>query len=237
VRTIAVVGSSAAVIEMLLAMEHRLARAAGENVPRFALITEAPHVLHEHTPAMRKRIGKILIARDIVLYAGSAVAAVEPGAVVTSTGRRIAADRVIWATPAAGAPWLASSSLACDAHGFVRVSASLQSVSDPFVFAVGDCATRDGAPHLKGRAFAARDGAPLAANLRRAARHEPLVDVRPRQRSMSVITTGPRHAVAAWGPVISDGERIWRWKERVDRAYLARYHPPVANSEAAVPPQ
>jgi selenide,water dikinase len=225
------------VIEMLLAMEYRLALTAGENAPRFALITAAPHVLHGHTPTLRKRIGKILVARDIVLHQASAVTAVEPGAVVTTTGRRIAADRVVWAAPAAGAAWLAASSLACDARGLVRVNASLQSVSDPFVFAVGDCASRDDALPRTRPLSAARDGASLAANLRRAAHHEPLVEARPRQRSMSVITTGPRHAVASWGPVISDGERIWRWKERVDRAYLARYHPPMANSEGAVAAQ
>jgi len=237
VRTIAVVGSGTTAVEMLLAMEYRLRQTAGESAPRFALITEAPHVLHEHIPAMRKRIGKILVARDIVLYTGSAISAVETGAVVTTTGRRIAADRVVWATPAAGASWLAASSLACDRHGFVRVNASLQSVSDPFVFAVGDCATQDGAPEHSGRAFAAREGVPLAANLRHAARHEPLVLVRPRRRRWSVIATGPRDAVASWGPVISHGEHVWRWKDRIDRAYLARYLPPATKTEEKATPQ
>ena len=96
-------------------------------------------------------------------------------------------------------------------------------MSDPFVFAVGDCATKDGAPEHRGRAFAAREGVPLAANLRHAAHHEPLALVRPRRRQWSVIATGPRDAVASWGPVISHGERIWRWKDRIDRRFVARY--------------
>jgi selenide,water dikinase len=237
VGAVAVVGGGAAVVELLLAMQFRLAGALGESAPRFALITEAPHVLHEHIPAVRKRLGKILVARDVVLHTGGAVTSVMPGALMTATGRRIAADRIVWATSAAGAPWLAASSLACDPHGFVRVNASLQSVSDPFVFAVGDCASQDGTVAQRGGVPLAREGAALAANLRHAAHHEPLVVSKPRQGRLSVITTGPRYAVASWGPVMSAGERVWRLKDRIDRAYVARYHPPMPKTEDPAPPQ
>ena len=172
-----------------------------------------------------------------MLYTGSTVTAVEPGAVVTAAGRRIAADRVVWAMPAAGEPWLAASSLACDSRGLVRVNASFQSVSDPFVFAVGDCATRDGAIPSSRRASALSHGEALAANLRHASRREPLVPVRPRWHGLSVITTGPRHAVASWGAVMCEGERVWRWRDRVDRESLARYDPPRPKTEARIPAQ
>ena len=231
VRTIAVVGGGASAVEMLLAMQYRLAATAGENAPRFALVTDAPHILHKHIAAVRRRLGRILIARDVVLHTGSAVTAVAPGAVLTANGRRIAADRIVWAGGSAGALWLAGSSLACNERGFVRVNASLQSVSDPFVFAVGDCATQDGALPRGPGAIPAREGASLAANLRHAAHHEPLVVSRPRPRRLCIIATGPRHAVAAWGPVVSAGERVWRWKDRRDRAHLARFRPPAPKGE------
>ena len=227
IRTVAVVGGGAAGVEMLLAMQHRFARICGEGAPRFALITDWPHILHEHLPSVRKRLGKILVARDVVLHTASVVVAVESAAIVTAKGRRIAADRVVWATTAAAAPWLAASSLACDARGFVRVNTLLQSVSDPFVFAVGDCATPDGNATRKFGAFSAREGAPLAANLRRAAHQVPLVECRPRPRRLSFINTGPRHAVVSWGSVMFEGDQVWRWKNQIDHAYLARYRPPV----------
>lgn len=231
VRTVAVVGDGADAVELLLAMQSRLAATLGESAPRFALVTGASHVLHDHVPGVRRRVGKILVARDVVLHTGSVVVAVEAGAVLTASHRRIAADRVVWAVAPAGASWLGSSSLACDARGLVRVNASLQSVSDPFVFAVGDCATRDAAHVMEPDAAGVREGAVLAANLRHAARHEPLVVSKPRTRRLSFITTGPRHAVAALGPLVSEGERAWRWKERVDRAYLARYRPSAPQAE------
>jgi selenide,water dikinase len=227
VRTIVVVGGGAGGVEMLLAMQYRLAQALGGDAPRFALLTDQSHLLPQHSPAVRKYLGKLLVARDVVLHTASAAVAVEIGAVVTGGGRRIAADRVIWATSAAAPPWLAASSLACDERGFVRVNRFLQSVSDPFVFAAGDCATQDGNPRPKSGVFAVREGPPLAANLRRIARHEPLVAFTPQRRALSLIATGAQHAVASWGPIEADGEWIWRWKDRIDRRFCARYRPPL----------
>lgn len=227
VRTVAVVGGGAGGVEMLLAMQYRLAQALGEDAPRFALITDQPHLMAQHTPSVRKRFGKMLVARDVVLHTGSAAVAVENGAVITASGRHIAADRVVWATSASAEPWLATSSLACDERGFVRVNRFLQSVSDPFVFAAGDCASQDDQTRSKSGVFAVREGPPLAANLRHAVRHEPLQPFAPQQRLLSIIVTGARHAVASWGPVEADGEWVWRWKDRIDRGYIARYRLPA----------
>src|SRR6266496_577757 len=226
VHTIVVVGAGAGGVEALFAMQFRLTQTMGGESPRFALVTDQPHVLPEHAPSGRKRRGKLLVARDVVLHTGSGAVAVEAGAVVTANGRRIAADRVVWATSASAAPWLAASALDCDARGFVRVNSHLQSVADPFVFAAGDCASLEPDPRPKSGVFAVREGPPLAANLRRAARHEPLVAYVPQRQALSLITTGNRCAVASWGPFAAEGEWIWRWKDRIDRRFCARYRPP-----------
>ncbi len=226
VRTIVVVGAGAGGVETLFAMQFRLAQALAGEMPRFALVTDQAHILPEHAPSVRKRLGRLLIARDVVLHTGSAAVAVESGAVLTANGRRIAADRVVWATSASAAPWLAASSLDCDARGFVRVNRNLQSVSDPFVFAAGDCATQRGHPRPKSGVVAVRQGPPLAANLRHAARHEPLVAFVPQRLTLALITTGARHAVASWGPIAANGPWVWRWKDRIDRKFCARYRPP-----------
>ncbi len=233
VRTIVVVGAGAGGVEALFAMQFRLTQTMAGEAPRFALVTDQPHVLPEHPPSVRKGLGKLLIARDVVLHTGSAAVAVEPGAVVTANGRHIAADRIIWATSASAAPWLAASSLDCDARGFVRVNRHLQSVSDPSVFAAGDCATQDGEPRPKSGVFAVREGPPLAANLRHAARHETLVAFTPQRRTLALITTGGRHAVASWGPAAAQGEWVWRWKDRIDRRFCARYRLPEGATRAA----
>jgi selenide,water dikinase len=227
VRTVAVVGGGAAGVEMLLAMQHRLNLTCGDAAPRFTLVTDAPHILHDHSAAVRRRIGRILVSRDVVLHTLGAVVAVEPGAVVTASRRRIAADCVVWAMPPAAAPWLSVSGLACNPGGLVRVNAYLQSVSDPFVFAAGDCATPDVSAPRQSGPYSVRESVSLAANLRRAAHHEPLAIRRHRQRRPFFITTGPRHAVVSWGPAAFEGERIWQWKHSIDRAHVERYRPPL----------
>ena len=100
VHSIAVVGGGAGGVEMLLAMQHRLRTSLGNAAPRFALITDQAQLLPEHPPAVRAYFGRLLVAREVVLHLNSGAIAVEPGTVIVTHHRRIAVDRIIWATAA-----------------------------------------------------------------------------------------------------------------------------------------
>ena len=50
-------------------------------------------------------------------------------------------DGSTWVTQAGGAAWLSDTGLALDDDGFVRVNETLQSETDPLIFAAGDCAS------------------------------------------------------------------------------------------------
>jgi len=226
VNTIAVVGGGAGGVEVLLAMQYRLQQEMGPATPRFALITDQPHILAQHAAGVRARMGRILVARGVVLHQDSAAIAVERGAVIVSHGRRIASDRIVWATGAAPAAWLAASGLQCDDAGFVAVDADLKSPPHPFVFAAGDCASQIGAPRPKSGVFAVRQGPALAANLRRAAHAEPLQRYRPQRDALALISTGDRHAIASRGSLVVEGDWVWRWKDSIDRGFVAKYVPP-----------
>jgi selenide,water dikinase len=227
VRTIAVVGAGAGGVEVLLAMQHRLSAALGASAPRFALITDQPTVLSQHSPIVRARFGRILVERGVVLHLQSGAVAVEPGTVVVTQGRRIAVDRIVWATAASAQPWLADSGLACDDRGFVLVDVHLRSPSHPFVFAAGDCASQLGHPRPKSGVFAVRQGPSLAANLRRAADGSPLRRYIPQRVALALISTGGRHAIASRGPFVVEGDWVWRWKDRIDRRFMAKYVVPI----------
>jgi pyridine nucleotide-disulfide oxidoreductase family protein len=233
VSTIAIVGGGASGVELLLAMQHHLHRDLGDAAPRFALITDQPQLLPEHAPAVRARFGQLLVNRGVVLHLNSGAIAVEAGAVIATHHRRIAVDRILWATSAAAPPWLARAGLACDAHGFVQVDDTLRSKSHPYVFASGDCATQVAHPRPKSSVFAVRQGPPLASNLRRALRHEALLPHVPQRRVLALIATGDRHAIAAHGPFMLEGEWVWRWKDRVDRAFMAKYAVPTDMTQPA----
>jgi selenide,water dikinase len=159
----------------------------------------------------------------VVLHLNSGAIAVEPGTVITTHQRRIAVDRIVWATAAGSQPWLAASGLASDPRGFVQIDDTLRSPSHPFVFAAGDCATQIAHPRPKSGVFAVRQGPPLAANLRRRLHSESPTAYVPQRHALALISTGGKHAVASRGPFVFEGDWVWRWKDRIDRAFMAKY--------------
>jgi selenide,water dikinase len=135
----------------------------------------------------------------------------------------VRADAIVWATGAAPPPWLRDTGLALDAAGFVAVNDRLQSISHAHVFAAGDCATIVGHPRPKSGVYAVREGPPLAANLRAALAGTPLVRYLPQRRVLALISTGDRYAVASRGGFAAEGRWVWRWKDWLDRRFVARY--------------
>jgi selenide, water dikinase len=228
IASIAVVGGGAGGVEILLAIQHRLGVLFGTRAPRFSIVTDTPHLLPQHAPSVRRRIGRVLVARDVVLHLDARAVAVEPGAVIIADGRRVAAERIVWATAAAAQPWVAAAGLACDARGFMRLDEYLRSVSHPFAFGAGDCAAQDAHPRPKSGVYAVRQGPPLAANLRRAARGEPPQAFAPQREALALISTGDRHAIASRGAFAIEGDWVWRWKDRIDRGFMAKYRDPAA---------
>jgi NADH dehydrogenase FAD-containing subunit len=133
---------------------------------------------------------------------------------------------IIWAV-AAGAPhWIADSGLATDRGGFIAVNDALQSVSHPDVFAAGDIASLLNHAVPKSGVYAVRHGPVLAGNLLATLTGRPLAVHVPQRRALALINTGGHHAVAAWGPLAFSGRWVWRWKDRIDRRFVAKYREP-----------
>ena len=91
--------------------------------------------------------------------------------------------------------------------------------------AAGDVASRLDAPHPKSGVYAVRAGPPLAANLRRFFGGEELHAWQPQKRSLNLLACGERRAIASWGGWSLEGRWVWRWKDHIDRAFVARYSP------------
>lgn len=227
VGSLAVVGGGAGGIEILLAMQARLAATIGTAKPRFALVTDLPHLLPRHAPAVRRRVQRILAARAIAVHFDARAVAIEPGAVIARDGRRIAADRIFLATTAVAAGWLAESGLACDAAGFVTVDEHLRSPSHPFVFAAGDCASQQGQAYPKSGLYAVRQGPVLAENLRRHRSGEALMAFRPQRTALALLATGDGRAIMSWSRFAAEGKWVWQWKDAIDRRFMARYRFPA----------
>ena len=91
------------------------------------------------------------------------------------------------------------------------------------MFAAGDVATVLEHPRPKAGVFAVRQGGPLAGNLRRALRGEPLKPFTPQTRFLVLLGTSEGEAVATRGGWAAKGAWAWRLKQWIDRRWIRQY--------------
>jgi len=226
--TVAVVGGGAGGVELVLSMQYRLGhemKALGRSAEdlKFVLVTSGETILPTHNAGVRQRFAKVLQARQVEVHTQAEVVQVSPGCLHTRDGRTMDADETMWVTQAGGPAWLHSTGLALDDKGFILVNPQLQSLSDPLVFAAGDIASFVERPLEKAGVFAVRMAKPLAENLRRSLRGQPLLAYKPQRHWLALISTGNRFAVASRGPLGFAGAWVWRWKDRIDRTFMRRF--------------
>ncbi len=226
--TIAVVGAGAGGVELLLAMQWRLRKelsALGRNPDDlvFHLFTSSADILPTHNAGVRQRFESVLAMRQVTVHRGDEVKQVFAGRLQTAKGDLLDADEIIWVTRAGGAPWLKDTGLALDAEGFVQVQDTLQTVTDPHIFAAGDIASMVNFKLEKAGVFAVRQGTPLTANLRRAVAGTPLQHYRPQRTWLALISTGDKYAVASRGWLGFAGDWVWRWKDWIDRRFMLKF--------------
>jgi selenide,water dikinase len=234
---IVVVGGGAGGVELLLAMQHRLRQelhSLGQDPSalRFSLFTRGATILPTHNTAVQQRFTRTLKDRGVALHLNAAVQAVHDQGLTTGNGEHYMADEVIWVTRAGGASWLRDTGLELDDDGFIKVTDTLQTVTDPDVFAAGDIASMVNHPREKAGVFAVRQGPPLARNLRRSLEGLPLRDYHPQRRWLALISTGDQYAVASRGALSVAGAWLWRWKDHIDRRFMARFSDLPEMSEA-----
>lgn len=227
-RRIAVIGSGAAGFELVLAIRHRLrgeAPAVGIDPDAFSFaLIGASELLPSHNAWARTLARRELEAQNVTLVENDRVVRMAPSAVHLASGRTVAADATLLATQAGPPSWLRESGLPCDDAGFIAVRPSLQLMDDDDVFAVGDCASVIDHPREKAGVFAVRQGPPLTDNLRLRARGMAAKPFTPQSNFLTLLSTGRRHAIAARNGLAVSGDLLWRWKDRIDRAFMDKFN-------------
>ena len=212
---IAVVGGGAGGVELALALAHRF-----PGQPTIVLISAGPEPLATAPPRVRRIVRAALVDAGVELASGVTAGALADGILPLSDGTTLDASAALWATGAVAQPFLLESGLTCDPAGCVVVDAALRSVSHDFVFAAGDCAAV-GRP--KSGVWAVRAGAPLAENLRLAARRKPLKPWRPQKHALAILGLGAGRAVAWRNGTTVSGRMAWRLKDWIDRRWMRMY--------------
>ncbi len=219
---LAIVGGGAGGVELAL-NAHRRLRAAG-NRPDIHLLHAGDRLLPGHARSVGRQLQKLAIARDLQVYLQARVARVTPGSLILESGRQLTGyDSIVWVTQASAPKWLQAAGLDVDAAGFVLVDRTLRSRSHPRVFAAGDIATMQHHPRPKAGVFAVRQGPPLARNLGLVLRGKDPQPFVPQRQVLGLIGTGDKQAIASWGPFGLRAGWLWRWKDRIDRDFMAQF--------------
>ena len=228
ITTIAVVGAGAGGVELLLAMQWRLrgeltklSRNPDEMV--FHLFTNTADILPTHNAGVRKRFSTVLAMRKVTVHRQSEVKRVSAQRLETASGESFDSDEIVWVTRAGGAPWLKDTGLALDAEGFIQVQDTLQTVTDPNIFAAGDIASMVNFKLEKAGVFAVRQGPPLTENLRRAVGGTALEGYHPQTTWLALISTGDKYAIASRGGLGFAGDWVWKWKDWIDRRFMDKF--------------
>ncbi len=228
-RRLVVAGGGAAGVELAFAARHAL-RIDGLEVA-VELVAAEEGVMPEHARGARRRVERLLKRRGIPVHRSPATGV--PEGLCLASGERLKADWVVAATGARPPAWLASSGLALDSQGFVLVDEHQRSTSHRSVFAAGDVAARKDVPMTRSGVNAVRAGPVVGDNLVAVLQGKELQAFRPRQRTLFLLSTGPRHAIGVWGRWSLQGRWVWWLKNWIDRRYIRRHGGPA---ESAPPP-
>jgi pyridine nucleotide-disulfide oxidoreductase family protein len=221
------VGPGAAGFESVMAAAARLRQMQPQRTVLARLVGRGDQWLNGASDGARAHARKALERAGIDLQLNQDVSVQALGS-ASPTGQL-----VLWATGAQAHEWLCDETrrggLAVTADGFVRVDNCLRSVSHPNVLASGDCAHWDspgpdgneGLP--KAGVFAVRMGPLLTHNLRSAVSACEPRPYRPQRSHLVLLSTGAGRAIASRGGWSAEGAWVWRWKDWIDRRFLAGF--------------
>jgi len=223
IHDIGFVGAGAGGVELCLSVHFYLEQRYPDTAFRCHMLTEGNTVLRDLPASARITFEKLLKQKQIIVHRNFRAEATGPGQLAAADGRSLRFDEVFCVTQAIAQAWPGKAGMDVDEAGFIQVRDTLQSVSHPEIFAVGDCAMMVNHPRPKAGVYAVRAGSPLFENVRHLLLGEKLKPFKPQSRFLVLITTGPRHAVASRNGFSLSGNCVWRWKDWIDKRFMKRF--------------
>jgi selenide,water dikinase len=216
--TVAVIGGGVAGCELAMAMAHAL-RAAGVD-PQVHVLEAGPDISGVG-PRARDRLHRAMQDLGVTFQAHARVRAIGADKVVLEDHPPVAAALCVGAAGAFALGWIAQTGLDLY-NGFIVVDRYLRAQGTADLFAVGDCAHMPFAPRPKAGVFAVRAAPVLCHNLRASLSGGPLRVFQPQKSYLKLISLGGKSALAEKYGFAPAAPLLWCWKDRIDRAFMAR---------------
>ncbi|MEZ6093067.1 MAG: selenide, water dikinase SelD [Pirellulaceae bacterium] len=235
---IGIVGGGIASFEIVLCLAARWRKAKLENGSRedgidailarmqdieFSVISADTDVVGGLIPSAANRLKKYLHQNNIVVHGNQRVSAVNGAEVRFSDGGVAEYDILIWATSARAPEILTSLDVEKDSRGFILTDATLQSISDPDIFAVGDSGTIKDSPTPKAGVYAVRQSPVLFKNLALRLKDLPLCHYLPQKGFLKLVNVGGQQAIGEYRGLSWSGHWAWKTKLNIDQKFMAMY--------------
>ena len=219
--SLVVVGAGAAGVETIMALHHRLS-----DLPVELHLVSGQGVLPGYPEPVKHMIEEELIRKGIQCHLNFRVISIEEQQIRSVEDKQLEYNHLILATSARPSGWPTESSLKTDSKGFILVNESLQSLSHHNVFAVGDIATFAPSQLAKCGVYAVRQMPVLYQNLKNSLLGNTLVPYHPQQRFLALLSCADGRGIASRGWFRARGRMVWRWKDSIDRRFMAQFPRP-----------
>ena len=216
---VAVIGGGVGGCELAMAMSYRL-RQEGQR-PQVSVIDRTT-ILEEVGDVARVELRRALDDLGVSIREHTDVAAVAANHLQLrhgDTAEQLAADLIVGAAGAQPFPWAAELGLATT-DGFIDVGETLQTTTDPNIFAVGDCAHLTFDPRPKAGVFAVREAPVLLNNIQALLQGKSLEAFDPQSDYLKLVSLGAKSAGADKFGRFTKGQGMWRLKDRIDRKFM-----------------
>ncbi|AJQ96565.1 FAD-dependent oxidoreductase [Gynuella sunshinyii] len=217
---IAIIGGGAGSVEVALAMAHAL-KPWGTQL---SLITRAGDILSEYPRKARRLSKERLALHGIEVLTNMNVDEIHADG-LSCSGQKYSYEHIFLCTQAAAANWFRQSGLATDQRGFITVNNYLQTTTAGNLFAAGDCAHFQSEPLPKAGVYAVREADILFHNLQAACQGtHALKPYQPQRDFLSLLAMGDHYAIGCKFGLTVSGHWVWRWKDQIDRHFMARFN-------------
>lgn len=235
---VAIVGGGVGSVEIAMCLQQQFEKRNFADKPSIEIFTSGDTVAADMKPRSIGRIERILKSRSIAITAGHRVTKVGNTQIETDDSNRHAADVVIWATGAAAPPVLGKLGLQTDDRGFIATSKTLQSLTDPRIFAVGDSGTILESPSPKAGVYAVRQCPILWHNLRSFLSGGDMKKFEPQSNFLKLLNTGDGKALLEYGPLTVHARWCWHLKTWIDKRFISEFQSSseVPADKAAIDP-
>ncbi len=221
---VSIVGAGIGGVEIAFCLVNHLKTKLGDsNRFEISIVNSGEKLAPGVNPNTEQKIRTELEQKQIKVITGQRVESIDGNSITTQGGEAWRADIVLWATSAIAPELVNRLDLEKDDRGFILTQPTLQTLSYPNVYAVGDTGTLRTNPTTKAGVYAVRQGPILWENLQRTIRRESLKHFKPQSGFLKLVNKGDGTAIGEYFGRTFEGPWVWKLKDRIDSKFMSMY--------------